>query len=1326
MHKNLPQSGLNWTTLARRWRTLRNRAALGTALLFGSSLYAFNAQAQAVSAYNFAASSGTFTPLGATATQVPDLVDDEVVSTAIPIGFTFNYAGTNYTSVYATDNGILSFNPSTIPAYTNDPSGSPSGTRPLIAPLWDDHAGYVVDGAEAAYETTGAAGSRVFTFEWKNWAWDYFAPAGVITFQAKLYEATGKIEFHYRQETTPANSASATIGLVGTANGPGNFLTLNNASATPTASSTFATTNISTKPATGQIYTFTKPVSVDIATDGLASPTVVGCPNPNQTVSIAVRNAGTAPIDFSTNPLTVTASATGTNPATFTPVTVSTGILAPGASQNVVVSTNYNMSTAGSYVFSASSSITGDGFAANNAIAPVTATRTIVAPVAIPQNVNFTGFTGSNLSTLFPGWSEANDVIPTGTTSDWTSDDYANTTNANGISAKVNLYSNVTKAWMIGPKITAAATTFLKYDLALTTWAGTSAASLGSDDEVKVMVSTDCGGTWTAIRTYNSASTISNTGQVESISLGAYAGQDIIVAFYATEGSVDDAADNDIFIDNVSIISIPPVDLGATALANPVTSTGCYGNVQGVSVTIKNFGSAPLDFLTTPATITVNVTGAVTQTIPFQLLNNTLNGGNPLAIGATLTVPVGTLNMSAPGVYTFNATTTIAGDGTAANDAMPATSITVVAPTAGTASAAPASICVSGATTLSLTGQNGGDVQWQQGTSATGTFTNITSASGSSFTTPTLSQTSYYRAIVSCGANSDTSNIVTVTVNNPLVTASAGATVCSGTTATLTATPSAGATITWYSSATGGAALATGNTYSPTVTANTTYYAEASVSGGSGLTSLNAHPLTGGNGCSGGNMFNVNPISNISITGFDQNLNIAAGTSTTVTVYYKTGSYLGSETTASAWTLHQSLSVTSAGPNTATLVSINPLTLIGGQNYAIYIEADVNYTSITAPATYTNADLSIIVGAGLCGSFTSVNANRAWNGVLRYTAGCPGPRVPVAVVVNPAPATPTISASGPTSFCNGGSVVLTASSTTTGTTYQWYNNGVAITGATNATYTATAGGTFTAVASANGCSSPASAVTTVNMNTLPAVPTITAGGSTTICQGQSVALTASSTSTGVTYQWFNNGTAITGATAATYSANAAGTFTVTASNNGCTSAASTATTVTLNAIPATPTITPSGDSGQELTSSAATGNQWYLNGTAITGATAQTYQTTANGNYTVVVTDNSTTCASLPSAAVNITNTGIKGAMAGMSVSVYPNPSNGKFNVKLVGYKHDAALELYSLTGQLIVKENVKSGQEVTKLQVKNLAAGTYLLKVVSEKGVQINKLIVE
>src|SRR5205085_7126992 len=160
-------------------------------------------------------------------------------------------------------------------------------------------------------------------------------------------------------------------------------------------------------------------------------------------------------------------------------------------------------------------------------------------------------------------------------------------------------------------------------------------------------------------------------------------------------------------------------------------------------------------------------------------------------------------------------------------------------------------------------------------------------------------------------------------------------------------------------------------------------------------------------------------------------------------------------------------------------------------------------------------------------------------------------------------------------------------------------NGNPIGGATNNTYVATATGNYTVTVTTSGCTSAASSATAVTVNPIPATPTITPGSSTTFCTGGNVTLTSSS-ATG--NQWLLNGNPIGGATSNTYVASATGNYTVTVTTSGCTSAASAATSVTVNPIPATPTITPGGaktfcaGGNVTLTSSSATGNEWLLNG----------------------------------------------------------------------------------------------------------------------------------
>ena len=218
------------------------------------------------------------------------------------------------------------------------------------------------------------------------------------------------------------------------------------------------------------------------------------------------------------------------------------------------------------------------------------------------------------------------------------------------------------------------------------------------------------------------------------------------------------------------------------------------------------------------------------------------------------------------------------------------------------------------------------------------------------------------------------------------------------------------------------------------------------------------------------------------------------------------------------------------------------------------------------------------------------------------------------------PATPTISAGGAITFCQGGSVTLTSSA---GASYLWS------TGATTQSINVTASGNYTVtVYNAAGCASLVSATTTVTVNPLPAVPTISANGPTTFCQGGSLTLTSSSATNNL---WS------TGATTQSINVTSTGNYSVSVTNaNGCL-ALSAATTVTVNPLPAVPTITANGPTAfcqggtVTLTSSAATNNVWS------NGATTQSINVTASGSYTVTVT-NANNCSSTSAATVVTVN----------------------------------------------------------------------------------------
>jgi hypothetical protein len=182
--------------------------------------------------------------------------NDEGYANGVPIGFTFRYLGTNYTTLGVCSNGFAYFGASFTASstfYTNNLATGFATSRPFIAPLWTDLD--VQSTSNIKYITTGVAPTRVFTLEWGNAKWDYSAPNAAMSFQMKLYETSNIIEFYYRQEAGAVVGADgASIGLSATATGTGNISSLNNSGTTPTPSTTTETTSIVTKPASGQIY----------------------------------------------------------------------------------------------------------------------------------------------------------------------------------------------------------------------------------------------------------------------------------------------------------------------------------------------------------------------------------------------------------------------------------------------------------------------------------------------------------------------------------------------------------------------------------------------------------------------------------------------------------------------------------------------------------------------------------------------------------------------------------------------------------------------------------------------------------------------------------------------------------------------------------------------------------------------------------------------------------------------------------------------------------------------------------------------------------------
>ena len=325
-------------------------------------------------------------------------------------------------------------------------------------------------------------------------------------------------------------------------------------------------------------------------------------------------------------------------------------------------------------------------------------------------------------------------------------------------------------------------------------------------------------------------------------------------------------------------------------------------------------------------------------------------------------------------------------------------------------------------------------------------------------------------------------------------------------------------------------------------------------------------------------------------------VSFASGTATTVTQFFPT---------AGSYTITLIASNGGCSDSSTTAVTINSVPTV----------------SVTAngPTTFCTGDSVVLVATsgtailyewstGAFGTSITVSTSGSYSVTVTDFSNCTGVSSAITVVVTNG-LNPTITANGPTSFCPGGSVTLSAS---VGATYLWS------TGATTQEITVSAAGSYTVtVTDGTGCSGT-SAPTTISITT-GLTPTITASGPTTFCQGGSVSLSAS---TGATYLWS------TGETGKDTTVSAAGSYTVTVTDGvGC-SGTSTATTVSVMASPVVSLVTSTdasscgvSDGTINITASGGTAPLQYSIDAGVTFSATNGFSGLSTGNYDIVVTD---------------------------------------------------------------------------------------------------------
>lgn len=146
-------------------------------------------------------------------------------------------------------------------------------------------------------------------------------------------------------------------------------------------------------------------------------------------------------------------------------------------------------------------------------------------------------------------------------------------------------------------------------------------------------------------------------------------------------------------------------------------------------------------------------------------------------------------------------------------------------------------------------------------------------------------------------------------------------------------------------------------------------------------------------------------------------------------------------------------------------------------------------------------------------------------------------------------------------------------------------------------------------------------------------------------------------------------------------------------------------TLDLSVTVSDPTATAANNSGATY--------QWIecTTGTAIPGATGQTFTAPVTGQYAVIVTSN---CGSDTSACVTINVSGISELTLNEMMEVYPNPSTGDFTVSLKGMNNEmVVIEVADLNGKVVAHEEHNNVQGDLNVAMKlNAEPGVYILTI--------------
>jgi PKD-like domain/Secretion system C-terminal sorting domain/Ig-like domain CHU_C associated len=770
----------------------------------------------------------------------------------------------------------------------------------------------------------------------------------------------------------------------------------------------------------------------------------------------------------------------------------------------------------------------------------------------------------------------------------------------------------------------------------------------------------------------------------------------------------------------------------STTTSITTTASATSGNV---SVTANNICGA-----STAQTLAVTVTGSIAQ--PGAITGNTAicsGSSNTYTIAAvvgassyTWTLPGGWAGTSTTTSITTTAGTTSGNISVSANNASCGSSapqtlgVTVISiPVQPSSVTGNAIVCLGSSNTYTIASVSGAtSYTWTLPSGWTGTSTTTSITATASSTSGNVSVT----ANNTCG--SSTTQTLAVTVNNIPAqpgTITGNTTACSGSSNTYTVAAVSGATS--YTWTLPGGWTGTSTTASIITTAGATsgnVSVMASNTCGASSAQALAITVTGAIAQPGAITGNTAICSGSSNT-----YSIAAVNGATSYIWTLPGGWTGSSTTTSITTTASTTSgnVSVAANNascgssaaqtlgvTVNSIPVQPSTVTGNTSVCSGSSNTYTIAAVSGATSYTWTLPSGWTGTSTTASITTTASTASGNISVTANNSCGSSTAQVLSVSVGIPAQPgTIS--GNVSFCSGSSNTYTIAVVPGATSYTWTLpsgwTGTSTTESITATASTTSGSI--SVTADNTCGSSAAQTLAVTVNNIPAQPgTIT--GNAILCSGSSNTYTIAAVGGATSYAWIlpsgwlGTSTAVSITTIASATG---GNVSVTA-NNICGASIVRTMAVTVNGTPAQPTISVSTTNPEAPVLTASTGGatdfQWFKNGVAISGATANTHTVASEGSYTVQLTVNGCTSAVSSPQVMIITGDG-SFKLLESNFYLYPNPTSSLLNVSLRQFNagEEVGITVSDLLGRIM--ENTKGiGGTVKEINVGSFPSGKYIV----------------